>query len=207
MNSSSLETARCDGFVDLFNTESKADLEKYCRGFVVRQVDLVMWILTAQRGGLEEYRYASHFADKIPTHLHPTDEERAAIGQNGLGPLRGRASKAFSKIAQLFIERRHFCAHLFYTMNGNYWFLFYFDQRDLAERGNHWKHGPHIHLISHHWPNRPLDDVWGKVLRGETNFANKIHLRYDHDKDGRGGAGVFPPRPLDPSRDLTFTDR
>jgi hypothetical protein len=140
---------------------------------------------------LKEYRYASHFDDKVPAHLHPTDEERTAIGQSSIGHIKGKSQKAVSKIFQLLIERRHFSAHLFYTTDGNYWYLFYFDQRDLAERKNHWKHGPHIHLISYHWPNLRLDDVWNKVLKGETNFPNKIHLRYDLDKERRGAAVPF----------------
>ncbi len=178
------EDANCDGLVHLFNTTSKAKLEKYCRDFVLRQTDLVMWIMIAQTGGLDAYRYASHFDDKVPAHLHPTDEERAAIGKSEIGqPLPEKAKKAMSKISQLFVERRHFCAHLFYTLDEQYWFLFYFDQRDLAKRNNHWKYGPHVHLISHHWPNLQVDEVWQRVQRGDAKFTNKLHLRYERGND------------------------
>ena len=70
-------------------------------------------------------------------------------------------------------------AHLFYTPDHAFWYLFNFDQRDHAERANHWQHGPHIHLISWHWPNLTLADVWERAQRSDTNFPNKIHLRFE----------------------------
>ena len=74
-------------------------------------------------------------------------------------------------------------AHLLYTSDYCYWFLFYFDQRDTASPNRQWKHGPHIHLISHHWPGLRLDNVWMQVQKGQANFANKIHLRYQKSLD------------------------
>jgi hypothetical protein len=173
-----LDNADVEGLVRLFNIESKRDLEKYCRDFVVRQNDFVAFILVTRAGGLEPYRYASHFAERIPSHLRATDEELAALSQNGIGPLQGKAWKAVSKTFQLFEDRRCSAAHLFYTPDYAYWYLFYSDRRDEAATENHWQNGSHIHLISSHWPNLRLEKVWQQVRAGHTNFANKIHLRF-----------------------------
>ena len=100
------------------------------------------------------------------------------MSQNGIGLLQGKAQKAVSKMFQLFEDRRCFAAHLFYTSDYAYWYLFYSDQRDEAAYQNHWQHGPHIHLISSHWPNLGLAEVWREVKAGRTNFASTIHLRF-----------------------------
>jgi hypothetical protein len=175
------ENADVQGLAWLFNIESKSDLEKYSRGFVVRQIDFVAFIMMARHGGLEPYRYACHFSERFPSHLRATDEELAALSRNGIGPLQGKARKAISKTFQLFEDRQCFNAHLFYTPDYAYWYLFYSDQRDEAAIGNHWQHGPHIHLISSHWPNLRLEEVWQQVKAGHINSAKKIHLRFLSD--------------------------
>jgi len=173
-----LETVSLEGLIQLFNIESKRNLEKYCQNFMVHQSDFVALILGARAGTLEPYRYACHFDQRTPSHLRATDEELSALSQNGVVPLISKAKKAVSKTFQLFEERWCFAAHLFYTPCYSYWYLFYFDQRDQAEEKNHWHHGAHIHLISSHWPNLKLEDVWRRVRDGQMNFTNKIHLRY-----------------------------
>ncbi len=173
-----LDNADVEGLGRLFNIQAKSDLIKYCRGLVVNQIDFVAFILVARHGGLKPYRYACHFAERVPSQLRATDEELAALSRNGVGPLQGKARTAISKTFQLFEDRQCFNAHLFYTLDSAYWYLFYSDQRDEATIGNHWQHGPHIHLISSHWPNLRLEDVWQQVRAGHINFANKIYLRF-----------------------------
>lgn len=178
-----LEGAKLDGFMELFNIESKRDLKKYCRTFVVREVDLAALILTAEVGSLEPYRYCCHFDQTVASHLLATEDELAALSQNGIGPLKDQAKKAVRKAFQLIDERRCFSAHLFYTPCQSYWFLFYFEKRDESVDENHWGHGAHIHLVSSHWPNLQLERVWRQVKEGKLNFSNKIHLRYSNQNE------------------------
>jgi len=173
-----LESAQPEKLIRLFNIETKRELEKYCREIVVHGSDLVALILGGQAGVLDPYKYACHFDQKVGPHLNPSTEEFSALDQNGVGPLKGKAKKAVSKVFQMFRERRCLAAHLFYTPSHAYWYLFYFDQRDTASQRNHWVHGSHIHLITSHWPNLTLEDAWQQVLSGKLNFTNKIHLRY-----------------------------
>ncbi len=197
MRQTMLEGAEVDGFVHLFNQGTKRNLEKYCRTFVVRSKDFTALILGARAGVLDPYRYASRFWQWTPPHLEPTEDNLDALSENGVGPLKGRARKTMSKVFQIFEERRSFAAHLFYTPDHSYWYLFYFDQRDQATKNNHWEHGPHIHLVSSHWPNLALADVWQRVGSGNLDFSNKIHLRYLPEADG---SSCFPP----PAAPATF---
>ncbi len=175
-------TATLESLLKIFNIEAKSDLEKYCRQLAVQKNDFFILIQAGLAGLLDPYKYACHFHQKIPEHLHATDEERRAFSENGVGPLRDKARKFTSIMLQVFEERRCFAAHLFYTPSHTYWYLFYFDQQDQNADKNHWpRGGPHIHLISSHWPNLKLEEVWQDVQEGKTNFSNKIHLRYLSD--------------------------
>lgn len=170
-----------EGLAGLFTIVPKSELKKYCRDLVVHAVDFVDLILMARAGDLWPYRYACRFIDQVPSHLRATDQELAGLSQNGIGPLQHEAGKGVSKTFQLlFKERRCFAAHLFYTPDYANWYLFYSDQRDEAAIGNHWQHGPHIHLLSSHWPSLKLEDVWQQVRVGHMNFPN-IHLRFLSD--------------------------
>ena len=171
------DDADIEGLGQLFNIESKRDLQNYCSHLIIRECDFVALILVARCGGLGPYRYACHFSERAPPHLRITDGERAALSLNGIGPLQGKALKAVSKVFQLLKDRRCFAAHLFYTPDYAYWYLFCCDQRDEASAENHWQHGLQIHLISSHWPNLRLEQVWQEVKSGRTDFP-KIHVRF-----------------------------
>jgi hypothetical protein len=165
--------------IEIFNIETKDALEKYCRNFVLHQTDLVALIIAVQHGVLHPYRYANHFERRLPPHLFPNDAELEAMRNNGVGPFRSQSARKFTrKIFQLHKEQRASAAHLFYTPNFQYWYLFYFDNRDTSTHSNHWKHGSHIHLVSSLWPNLELDEVWKQVKSGEFTFPSKIHLRF-----------------------------
>ena len=164
---------------------SKRDLIRHCRMLTVYQQDLVGLILVAQHGELAPYKYANHFAREMPAHLHPNEVEGDAIAENGVGTFRSREARKFaSKVFQLFREQRSLAAHLFYTQNRTYWHLFYFDNRDTEEEQNHWKHGAHIHYVSHLWPELSMEAAWSQVTSGELKFANKLHIRYRSSYSG-----------------------
>lgn len=182
------EDADLEGMVDLLNCNTKRDLEKYCRSFVLKSQDFAMVIRVATIGGFEPYEYASCFRQWSPGHLALKDRDLEAFSESGIGPFTPAAKKTVNKIFQMLEDRRMLAAHLLYTPDRDYWFLFYFDQRDTASPNRHWKHGSHIHLISHHWPGLRLDNVWREIQEGRANFANKIHLRYQKPPDPKGEA-------------------
>jgi hypothetical protein len=172
-----IELVEPQTLVNLFNIKTKKELKSYCQDAMILRQDFVSFILAAQAGVLSPYKYASHFEDKIPEHLTPKQEELAALGQATKGPLQGKAKKCVRKVFQLFVDRRHIAAHLFYTPSYDYWHLFYFDQRDQSTPKNHWRGGPHLHFVNDLWANLVLEDVWERVLRGDTSFSS-VHIRY-----------------------------
>lgn len=182
------EDANPQGVIDILNCKKKSDLEKYCRSFVLKSRDFAFAIHIAMAGNLAPYLYARCFRQWSPDHLDLREQDMAAFATSGSGPFTPGAKKTANKIFQMFEQRRMLAAHLFYTPNRDYWYLFYFDQRDTANPNRHWKHGPHIHLISHHWPKLKLDEVWQNVQKGNVGFSSKIHLRYQKPYDPNGEA-------------------
>ena len=164
--------------LEVFNFDSKRSLERHCRNIVVHRQDMTALILAAQAGDLGPYRYANFFDRRLPENLNPTEEEIQSFASNGVGPLRNSGAQKFAKkIFQLFKVQRSLAIHLFYTPDHQHWYLFYFDNRDKAEHGNHWQHGAHIHLVCSLWTNLVLDTVWSQAKSGKLSFPS-IYLRF-----------------------------
>ncbi len=177
--------------VQLFNFEGKSEIKKYCRDLVIRSEDLFHVILAGRVAGLHPYKYACHFSEISPEHLKPTQRDLAALAANGVGPMSREARKTVTKISQTFQDRRMFSAHLLYTPSMKFWHLFYFDQRDVSDRDNHWRlGGPHIHYSRESFAREPLADVWRKVCGRPPNPPSSVHIRYDdHHNRRRKHAG------------------
>ena len=172
-------TQHFPALLELLNLKSKQEVKRHCADLTVHGQDLAAFILCAQHGTMHPYCYTNHFSDKLAPHLQPSETERSAFKDNGVGKFRSREAKKFvSKMFQLIHERRMLSAHLLYTPNSEYWHLFYFDNRDTEEKNNHWKKGPHIHYVSDLWSGLSLAEAWSQVTTGHASFPNKIHLRF-----------------------------
>jgi hypothetical protein len=142
------ESQTAQSFLKLFTFDKKRDLEKYCREVVINADDFANFILACE-SGLLQLLHRIHYRDYVPEHLHPTDQDLAALAANPVGPLQPGAQKAVRKLGQIFKERRYLVGHIFYLPDLSQWHFFQFDQRDLEdERGNHWKEGAHIHFLN-----------------------------------------------------------
>lgn len=171
-------TENFEKLVALFNIQDKGELRQWCRDLTVDSRDLAYLVFAGRIGGLSDYRYACHFHEQIPSDV-PTPVEFEAFGRSKVGTLAGDARTFARKLDQLMLVRRLFSAHLFYSPSHRYWQLFYFDQRDQAQRRNHWKHGPHIHYSSDLLARLPSFAVWEKITVGNTRGMNSnMYLRY-----------------------------
>ncbi len=173
-----LRTVDPEIFIKLFNIKKKRELVKYCKNLTIYQSDFVSFISLC-KSGMSDYNYVSSFHDKVPNHLILKDEDRKALSSNGVGPLNKRAKKTVNKMFQFFEERCYSIAHLFYSDSLIYWYLFYFDNRDLSDMKNHWVKGQHIHLINDLWfGNMKADELWEKYLSGTLGVSSRIHIHY-----------------------------
>ena len=166
------------GLLTLFTFDNKVALERYARSVVIHQKDFVAFILACQHGALP-LRHRAHFSQRLPEHLVPSDEDRHALEENGVGLLKPRARKTMRKVFQLFKERRTLAGHMFYTPGLHEWHFVSFDQNDLLERsGNHWVHGAHIHFVNWLWPHIEPREVWSRFVRHSEKPNSSLHLRH-----------------------------
>jgi|APThiThiocy_ev2_2_1041544.scaffolds.fasta_scaffold27023_4 hypothetical protein len=172
-------TAGFEGLLKLINAPNKRSAQKICKDLVVESQDLSDFILAGRHGLLQPYRYACHFSDYTPEHVIPTTEQLSALSQHGVGAFTGKAKTAVNKLFQTFKDRRMFAAHLLYLPPQDYWSLFYFDQRDRAEFGNHWNiGGSHIHYSCEAFTRDSMQSMWQAICQVRPSPPSSEHIRY-----------------------------
>ena len=171
--------------LDLFTFEKKSDLTRHCRTVTIAKSDLASLIFATMSGRLP-WEHRAHHRQFVPDHLDLTEDDRAAMATNGVGPLGPTAKKAANKIGAIFDERRLLSGHIFFNSDFSDWHFFYFDQRDMARRKNHWDGGAHIHFINKLWPNRTAQSVWEEFCMGNPQMRGALHIRFDDRRDEPG---------------------
>ena len=167
------------GLLYLINAPNKRAAQKICRDLLVESQDLFELILAGRYGLLQPYQYACHFSDYTPSHVIPTSEQISALSQHGSGAFTGKAKTAVTKLFQALKDRRMFAAHLLYLKEHDYWSLFYFDQRDRSEFGNHWEiGGSHIHYSSEAFTQNSMQSMWQSVCQLQPSPPSAEHIRY-----------------------------
>jgi hypothetical protein len=160
--------------------DKKSDLVKYCNTLSINQSSFALFIAYCERFPWHiGYNHVIYYHDKVPQQLHPSEEEIKALSESKTYSLSGKALKLATKISQLFIDRRYYVGHMFYSPYHKRWHFFYFDQRDMQEYNNHWKCGPHIHLVNYLWPNLNMQEVYLNYQKGFANFPGKVHIRFN----------------------------
>ena len=176
-------TRDLESFLKLFTFSKKRNLERYCRGTMVYGSDFAAIIMACDAGRLP-FHHRIYHSDIVPEHLVPTEASLSALSRNarkGVGPLDREGCKAIRKVFTLFDQRRWLVGHMFFTPGLHEWHFFYFDQRDMAENANHWKGGPHIHLVNWLWPTLDPRLVWRDFVSTNKPPPQALHLRYDPD--------------------------
>lgn len=176
-------TRNPESFLKIFTFSKKRHLERYCRDAIVYGSDFAATVMACDAGRLP-FHHRIHQTDLVPGHLVPTEASLGALSRNvrkGIGPLDSAGRKAARKVFALFDQRRWLVGHMFFTLGLHEWHFFYFDQRDMAENANHWKGGPHIHLVNWLWPNLDPRSVWRDFVSTNQAPPQALHLRYDPD--------------------------
>lgn len=175
------EPVTMEGLLKIFTFDKKRDLEKHCREVTIHRGDFSLFVYLCEAGQMP-FRHRIYGRDYVPPDVKPSEKEREALANNGLGPLKGDALKMAKKIGQLFQVRRYLVGHMFDTPA--HWHFLYFDQRDIKDDGpNHWKEGPHIHLIN--WLLRPQCDpekLWAEFISGNVDLGGSLHVRFAADR-------------------------
>jgi hypothetical protein len=175
------DKASFDDLWQLLSATKKNELKKLSQNTVVTKTAFANLIL-GSKVGMTPWTHRVHHREFVPQHLNVTEEDRAAIVSNGVGPAGPGARKFMSKISAIFDERRLLSGHLFFTPDLSNWHLLYFDQRDISRNRNHWDGGSHIHLINHLWPKWTVQTIWDQFRRGNPRMTGALHLRFSDER-------------------------
>ena len=177
----------------LFDFTKKSELEKHAKQIAIHKGEFANLVAVAKFEKLGPYQHDMYSRDFIPDHLQPRSEDAANLGDIEVGkPLPRSAQKFFRKVNQIFKQRRFLVGHLFYMPCQTRWHFFYFDQRDMSVEApaNHWRGGPHLHLINWLWPNWTAETLWDHFVSGNVKLGGSLHIRWvvdsPHDDDDAG---------------------
>lgn len=155
-----------DVFHKLFQINRKADVERYVRDIVLSEYELFLLIHNCNQ---IRFTHRSKFKQYVPEHLKVTDTDRNEMNE-------GNAKKIVKKTRSILLERRYIHVHLFeYSAD---WHCFYFSHQDILPN-NHWKHGCHLHYISHLWPRMRKRWIWNKFNQRSTEISYSLHIRFE----------------------------
>jgi hypothetical protein len=151
----------------LFELSRKADVRKYCSNLQISEFEFFLLIHNCNQLA---WSHRSKFPQYVPSHLQITDEDEHKLHRGDIIPLA-------TKVGPLMQERRRIHIHFF--EQDKLWHCFYFSYDDLLS-GNaaHWKHGPHLHYVSHLWPRYHKDQVWSLFDTRYTDISGAFHIRF-----------------------------
>lgn len=165
----------------LLAADSKRDLERVAAQTTVSIRDLHSLLFNHDQMGLAHEAKHRQF---VPEHLRLDRLMSRILPEKIGGPMPEGAKKALKQVDQLYIERRHVSAHMLW--NDSEWHCIYLSYADAFrlpwESRNHWKHGTHVHFVSHLWPNLKREEVWAAFEQRQLRLPS-IHIRFEDNLD------------------------
>jgi len=183
-------------FKDLFAASRKKDLERVASTAIVAKQDLADLVLNCGQVGLSHH---SKHVTFVPEERELSDADREVLFAAGDRAGSPNEEKAFAKVRQLIVERKHRAIHLF-ANSGDVWHCLFLTFEDIADdAGNHWREGgQHLHLVNHVFDPKRLTKkkVW-KGLQERQHSVPSLHVRFREERttepeslvyiDGRSG--------------------
>ncbi len=163
----------------IFTFDRKRDLERHARTLVIRTSHFVKVVEWCHLGFLR-FGHGVHYTDRTPTHLVPSNRDLAAIAASQPGmAFSPPARKAVRKLGQLVRESQWAAGHMFCTPDLQNWHFFVFGKEDEARHKNHWRGGPHVHLVNWLWPRLDPQVVWHSFVEKGTKPQSSLHIPVD----------------------------
>lgn len=167
-----------EGLLRFFTFTKKSELIKYARSTQIHMSDFALLVMACHQSEPGELHHQMSFHDEAHADLKLTPADHRALRENGLGRLSDGAQSAVSKIWQTFKQRRYVFGHMFTYRETGDWHFFGSGNRHLQEHGNHYKGGPHLHMVSWLWGGAyTRDQVWSDFNAG-SEVSGAEHVRF-----------------------------
>jgi hypothetical protein len=154
----------------IFEFTKKSKLVAYCKRIQLTEHELFLLTHNCSQLG---FTCKSKFTEFVPQGRKVLDSDLSEME-------RGNPNKFITKVDRIIEERKRYHVHL--LEKGEEWHCFYFTYRDM-DSGNegHWKHGSHIHYVSHLWPNLSKRKVWESFDQRNVDIQGSIHIRLEYE--------------------------
>lgn len=160
--------------VTIFGISKPRELKSFCRSAKISKRQLAS-VIQWCHSDKAVFQHTANHRQFMPDHLNLTEADLAALHTNPVGALSPAAQTAVNKTGAMFDERRMLSGHLFQGLWS--WHLLYYDNRDRNERDNHWKLGPHMHLINHVLTKQTSNVIWSRFCNGNPRMSGALHIR------------------------------
>jgi hypothetical protein len=158
------------GLQELLSASRKAEAVKLCERLSLAGRELVALTFCARDQG---WRYRQKHRDFYPDLSRVADK-----------PYEAPAEQFFRRFQLFKNEWKHRSAHL--LQRGAEWHCFFFTDHDIfrisRRKGprwftTHWKHGTHVHYVSHLW-GLDVEQLWARMDQRDISVSGE-HIRYD----------------------------
>jgi hypothetical protein len=150
----------------LFEIKKKSKVVGYCKKLELSEDELVLLIHNCRQIG---FKHRAKFTQFVPPHLKVLDSDISAMKNDN-------PRQFLKKVHGIFKERKRIHIHL--LERGNEWHCFYFSYSDIeAGDRSHWKHGSHLHYISHLWSNLKKEQVWESFDKRVVEIQGSAHIK------------------------------
>jgi hypothetical protein len=170
-----------EAIVTLFSARTKAEAERLAKATRITENELFLLVHNHSQLGLA---HRSRFPDFVPDHLQITDTDRSEMRASVFG----RISRKFTS---LFAFRKVLHVHMFES--DSQWHSIFFTYDDIEDSsGKHWRHGSHVHYVSHLWPRLNSQQVWESFGKRRARVTAGVHVRFRpfHFTNGYSGTGI-----------------
>jgi len=163
-----------EGIPDKLNTllefTKKSKVVAYCKRIQLSEHEMFLLMHNCSQIG---FTYKSKFTEFVPQGRKVLDSDISDMKQ-------GNPRQFLKKVHGTIEERKRNHVHL--LEKGKEWHCFYFSYRDMdyGKKG-HWKHGSHLHYVSHLWPNLRKRQVWESFDQRNVDIQGSIHIRLEYD--------------------------
>lgn len=152
--------------IPLFEIEKKSKVMGYCKKLELSESELFLLIHNCHQIG---FKHRAKFTEFVPPHLKVLDSDISAMKSDN-------PRQFLKKVDGILQERKRIHIHL--LEKANEWHCFYYSYSDI-ESGDksHWRHGSHLHYVSHLWPNLRKRQVWESFDQRTVEIQGSAHIR------------------------------
>jgi hypothetical protein len=153
----------------IFTFTKKSKVVAYCKTISVSAEDMSLLIYNCSQMG---FSCRSKYKQFVPSNLKISNLELNELKN-------GNSQNLRNKMSSIMQQRKKSHVHLF--EKGKEWHCFYFNFRDLDNgvvfrEKSHFKDGPHLHYLSHLWPDYGKNQVWNLFDKRDISLPS-IHIK------------------------------